>query len=145
MDLLCELFNTVHNDEIYSEDKGSALKRKGKKGKKRKNHKSADLGWKPRDKQHCFDASWNGNADTLSPATWRHELTNNSGLENRLGMKQNRTHFLNNSTTTDRSWNKVAKARIPLLTKPMQRPTLSLQTPPAISESCFFSKTRIKC
>lgn len=53
-------------------------------------------------------------------------------------MKQNRTHFLNNSTTTDRSRNKVAKARIPLLTKPMQRPTLSLQTPPAIIESCFF-------
>ncbi len=55
-------------------------------------------------------------------------------------MKQNRTHFLNNSTTTDRSRNKVAKARIPLLTKPMQRPTLSLQTPPAIIESCFKKK-----
>jgi hypothetical protein len=44
MDLLCELFKTVHNDEIYFEDKGSALKRKRKKGKKRKNHKSADRG-----------------------------------------------------------------------------------------------------
>lgn len=55
-------------------------------------------------------------------------------------MKQNRTHFLNNSTTTDRSRNKVARAKIPLLTKPMQRPTLSLQTPPAIIESCFKKK-----
>jgi hypothetical protein len=144
MDLLCELFKTVHNDDIYFEDKGSALKRKGKKGKKRKNHKAAERGWKPRDNQHCFAASWNGNADTLSPATWRHELTNNSGLENRLGMKQNRIHFLNNSTTTDRSRNKVAKARIPLLAKPMQRSTLSLLTPPAIFESLFFFKTRIK-
>ncbi len=31
MDLLWELFKTLHNDEIYFEDKGSALKRKGKK------------------------------------------------------------------------------------------------------------------
>jgi hypothetical protein len=35
MDLLCELFKTVHNDEIYFQDKGSALKRKGKKRKEK--------------------------------------------------------------------------------------------------------------
>jgi hypothetical protein len=35
MDLLCELFKTAHNDEIYFEVKGSALKRKGKKRKEK--------------------------------------------------------------------------------------------------------------